>query len=355
MFAFHELSFKTDKKYMNIIFFFLVLSFTLILNYIFNKKKIFLNSTGNIHQKFVSSEDVPLSGGIILAVSAFYYLNFSNNLIFIFLIFSIFFLGFLSDINKINSPRLRLILQILIIFGIVYFSSIVIVSTKIIPLDFLLQNNIFQLFFTVFSILIIINGCNFIDGVNTSLIGYCIIISLALCYLDSVGVEISYFIDFYNLIPILFALFILNFFNKLYLGDSGSYLLGLLFSLYLIDTYQINSEISPFFIICLLWYPAFENLFSIFRKMQISRSPVKPDTNHLHQLIFFHLKSIFKGNSFYLNTFTGILINTYNLLSILFATQFYNNTQVQVLIIIFNVTLYIFIYTKLFLRKIKKF
>ena len=339
---------------MNIIFFFLILIFSLTLNYIFNKKKLFMNSTGDIHQKFASSKNVPLSGGVILILSSFYYLN-SFNFIFVFFAFSIFFIGFLSDINKINSPRLRLILQILIIFGIVYFSSIMVFSTKIFLLDFLLENNIFQIIFTIFCILIIINGCNFVDGMNTSLLGYCIIISLALCYLDLKDVEISQLINFYNLITVLLALFILNFFNKLYLGDSGSYLLGLLLSLSLIDTHQINNDMSPFFIICLLWYPAFENLFSILRKVQFSRSPVKPDTNHLHQLIFYYLKLFFKSNDFYLNTFTGVLINAYNLLSILFATQFYNNTQAQILIIFFNITVYVFIYTKLLVKKIKRF
>ena len=339
---------------MNIIFFFLILIFSLTLNYIFNKKKLFMNSTGDIHQKFASSTNVPLSGGVILILSSFYYLN-SFNFIFVFFAFSIFFIGFLSDIKKINSPRLRLILQILIIFGIVYFSSIMVFSTKIFLLDFLLENNIFQIIFTIFCILIIINGCNFVDGMNTSLLGYCIIISLALCYLDLKDVQISQLINFYNLITVLLALFILNFFNKLYLGDSGSYLLGLLLSLGLIDTHQINNDISPFFIICLLWYPAFENLFSILRKVQFSRSPVKPDTNHLHQLIFYYLKLFFKSNNFYLNTFTGVLINAYNLLSILFATQFYNNTQAQILIIFFNITVYVFIYTKLRVKKIKGF
>ena len=339
---------------MNIIFFFLILIFSLTLNYIFNKKKLFMNSTGDIHQKFASSTNVPLSGGVILILSSFYYLN-SFNFIFVFFAFSIFFIDFLSDIKKINSPRLRLILQILIIFGIVYFSSIMVFSTKIFLLDFLLENNIFQIIFTIFCILIIINGCNFVDGMNTSLLGYCIIISLALCYLDLKDVQISQLINFYNLITVLLALFILNFFNKLYLGDSGSYLLGLLLSLGLIDTHQINNDISPFFIICLLWYPAFENLFSILRKVQFSRSPVKPDTNHLHQLIFYYLKLFFKSNNFYLNTFTGVLINAYNLLSILFATQFYNNTQAQILIIFFNITVYVFIYTKLRVKKIKRF
>ena len=99
---------------MNIILFFIVLIFGLILNFILKKKNLYLSLTGDIHQKFASSSNVPLSGGIILILSSFYYLNLFNNFLFVLLIFSIFFLGFLSDINKINSAKLRLIIQILI-------------------------------------------------------------------------------------------------------------------------------------------------------------------------------------------------------------------------------------------------
>ena len=149
----------------------------------------------------------------------------------------------------------------------------------------------------MFCILVVINGYNFIDGVNTSLIGYCLIISSSLYYLELNGIQVSQILDLHSLISVLVAIFILNFFNKLYLGDSGSYLLGLLFAICLIDTYQINDSMSSLFIISLLWYPAFENLFSILRKVKFSISPINPDTNHLHQLLF-SFKTNFSSNSF---------------------------------------------------------
>ena len=335
---------------MNVILFISTILLTLILNYIFVNKKLLLNFKGDKHQKFISSRRIPLSGGLILILTSYCYLN----LFYLTCFFFIFCVGFLSDTKKINSPKLRFIIQSLIVLGVVYFSSIAVPQTKIIFLDQLLANNTFRIFFSIFCILIVINGCNFIDGVNTSLIGYCLIISLSLYYLDLNGVEISKIVDFYNLIPILLAIFILNFFNKLYLGDGGSYLLGLLFSLCLINTHQINNSISPFFIACLLWYPAYENLFSILRKVKFSRSPINPDTNHLHQLIFFHLKKIFNVHNIYLNTFSGIIVNFYNLMSILIAVQFYNNTKVQVFVIMFNVSFYTLVYNKLLQKKIKK-
>ena len=334
---------------MNIILFISVIFLSLILNRILFKKSLFLNFKGDNHQKFISSKNIPLSGGLILIFTSYYYLNLLN-FIYVFLIFCI---GFLSDIKKISSPKLRFIIQTLIVLGVVYFSSITVPETKIIFLDQLLTNNTFRIFFSIFCILIVINGFNFIDGVNTSLIGYCLIVSLSLYYLDLNGVEISKVIDFYNLIPVLVALFILNFFNKLYLGDGGSYFLGLLFALCLINTYQINNSISPYFIVCLLWYPAFENLFSILRKKNLSRSPLDPDTNHLHQIIFLYLKKNFNIKSIYLNTATGMIINFYNFVFISIATQFYNHTQMQVLIITFNTIVYLLLYRKLLHKKLK--
>ena len=336
---------------MNIVLFFSILILILILNYLLIKKKLFLNFRGDKHQKFTSSGNIPLSGGLILIFTSYYYLDILN---FIFVIL-IFFLGFLADIKKFNSPKLRFIVQILIILIVVYFSSITVPETKIIFLDQLLEYNIFRIIFSIFCILIVINGCNFIDGVNTSLIGYCLIVSLSLYYLDLNGIEISKIVDFYNLIPVLLSIFILNFFNKLYLGDGGSYFLGLLLALCLINTYQINNNISPYFIVCLLWYPAFENLFSILRKKNLSRSPLDPDTNHLHQIIFLYLKKNFNIKSIYLNTATGMIINIYNLICIAIATQFYNHTKTQILIITVNIIVYIFLYRKLLQKKIKNF
>jgi len=336
---------------MNILLFISVIFLSLIFNRTLVTKKLLLNYKGDNHQKFISSKNIPLSGGLILIFTSYYYLNLLN-FTYVFLIFCV---GFLSDIKKINSPKLRFIIQTLIVLSVVYFSSITVLETRIIFLDQLLANNIFRIFFSIFCILIIINGCNFIDGVNTSLIGYCLIVSLSLYHLDLNGVEISKIVDFYNLIPILLVIFILNFFNKLYLGDGGSYFLGLLFALCLINTYQVNSNISPYFVVCLLWYPAFENLFSILRKKNLTRSPLDPDTNHLHQIIFLYLKKNFNIKSIYLNTATGTIINIYNLICIAIATQFYSHTKTQILIVTFNIIVYIYLYRKLLNKKLKNF
>jgi hypothetical protein len=63
---------------MNIVLFFLILSLGLILSHVSIKKKLFLNLRGDVHQKFVSSESVPLLGGIILILTSFFYIDLSN-------------------------------------------------------------------------------------------------------------------------------------------------------------------------------------------------------------------------------------------------------------------------------------
>ena len=62
-----------------------------------------------------------------------------------------------------------------------------------------------------------------------------------------------------------------NFFQKIYLGDSGSYIVALVTSFFTLEFVNANDMISPYFICLLLWYPAFENLFTIVRRLFFKR------------------------------------------------------------------------------------
>jgi UDP-N-acetylmuramyl pentapeptide phosphotransferase/UDP-N-acetylglucosamine-1-phosphate transferase len=328
------------------IFFTIVLSFSLI--FICNKKNFLLHKSGDNHQEFASHSNTPLIGGISIFCSIIFSNFYNLNLFFVF-ISSIFIIGLLSDLKKINSPILRLTLQLFTIALGVYSSNIILTGTRLILLDYLLNNYYFAILFTSFCILIIVNGTNFIDGINSLVIGYYIIISSALLFLQYKGFFLSFNFSLNLLLMCLIILYYLNLFNKLYLGDSGSYLLGFIFSIELINFY-LQNVISPFFIILLLWYPAFENLFSILRKSNFKKSPIDPDTNHLHQLIFsyFIVKNltIFKANNI-----TGILINIYNSIIVMISLIDPLNTELQIILIIINLFVYTFLYMKLFKYK----
>jgi len=222
-------------------------------------------------------------------------------------------------------------------------------------LDTLLNNYFFNIFFVSFCILIVINGTNFIDGLNGLVLLYFSSILLILIISD---LNIYFFNNEFFLIQlviIFFFILILNLLNKVYLGDSGSYLIGFVFGFQLIQIYLNNQYISPFFIVLLLWYPCFENLFSILRKNRFKKSPINPDTKHLHQLLFYFLNKKFNFKKKLIsNGLTSIVINIYNFLIFLIGLNFISKTNVQVILILVNLIMYLILYYQLFKFRFKR-
>ena len=198
-----------------------------------------------------------------------------------------------------------------------------------------------------------INGTNFIDGLNGLVIGYYLIVLITLLRLD---LHIDYYFQsnlLINFSIILILLLFVNFLNKVFLGDNGSYLLGFIFSIFLIRVHQINSDVSPYFIILLLWYPCFENLFSIIRKRMSKVLATNPDNNHLHQLLFFLFLKKFKiKKKLIANNLTSVFINIYNLCIFFISLEKYDKSSTQLLLILINIIIYISAY--IYLYKYKK-
>lgn len=339
------------SAYLTYLFF---LTFCLIF---FNKyltyKKFLISETGDEHQKFASKINTPLTGGILIFMSLIYLLD-KLEIFFLLFSFMIFVLGILSDMKFFRSAKLKLFLQILIIIFFVILSETQIIDTRVYLLDKLLTNTYFNYVFVIFCILIVVNGSNFFDGLNTLSIGYYLLIS-ALLFNLNFNQEI--YIDNFLLINLIFVLtitFILNLLNKVFLGDSGSYLLGFIFAIFLINIYKQNTHISPFFIILLLWYPSFELLFSIIRKGTLRRSALEPDSNHLHQLFYYYLKKKNSLKIFPANLISANLINAYNLIIFLISLNNITNTQIQLILILLNLMTYTVIYLRLFIYRYKR-
>ena len=309
--------------------------------------------SGEKHQLFVEQKNIPLSGGAIIIIT-FLFIERFNVDFFYFFYFFLFLIGFFSDLKIIKSPRNRFVLQVLFIFLFVIFNDLHISNVRIFFIDFLLNYKVFSYFFVIFCLLIIINGTNFIDGLNGLVLGYfmsLLIIIYNLQLFESLNitqVEILYFTE------VLFCLLLFNFFNKLYIGDGGSYLLGFGFGVLLISIYESNPNLSPFFIVLLLWYPCFENLFSIIRKYRFSTSPLNSDNKHFHQLLFYFIKKKFNLSALSANNLSSILINIFNITTFSIGATNIFNTQLQILIIFFNVIFYIITYLMLFDYRFKK-
>ncbi len=324
----------------------------IFLNFFLIKQNLLIDKIGIYkHKSFVNKKKIPISGGLFLTICILLFCK-DYNLINKFLFFSMFVLGLLSDTDKLKSPMFRMLFQVIIIFFLIIYNSSFVQSTRTFALDYLIQNIFFfKIFFTAFCLLILINGTNFMDGVNCLASGYYICIISNLIFLEHfLG------IDYLNssIIIIYIALlifFVFNFFSKTLLGDSGCYLIASILGLFLIDfinSYQ--NYISPYYIILVLWYPAFENLFSICRRIFIEKNKKldNPDNLHLHQLLFLSYNKSSKLKKFS-NSLSGITIIAFNFFIMFIGAQFINETMKLVYIVLFSVLFYILTYV--FLKK----
>ena len=329
-----------------IITFFILITILAIINVCLKKIKILVHSNLNDTHKKFGSNQVPLSGGLFF-FGILYFLYHDQNIVDNFLlivVISFLILGLIVDFNIDINPKLRFFFQILITITLVIAGNIFIDKTNLPFLDFFLNFEIFNIFFSCFCILVLLNGLNFIDGVNNNVIGFLLLIISSIIIIETKNNSFED-LEIYNFFFIsLVVFYIFNSFNKSYLGDSGIYILSIYFSV-LIIYYVNNSEyVSPILAVNLLWYPALETLFSIIRKLIYKKNPFKPDTFHLHTLI---LKSFIFYKLKHANTLTGITINIILIPNFFVAINYYSHTIIMVSTSIIYVLLYLLLYYKL--------
>ena len=286
-----------------------VVLITLILNFILKRFNILIDQINiSNHKSFINGDKItPLSGGIVFFLTLIFFLPENYKYLNI-LIFFIFLIGLLSDLNILHSPTFRIIFQITVIILYLSLFDNFVTSIRIDFFNDLLNIFLIKLFFTLFCILVLINGTNFIDGVNTLVIGYFILVFSNILYLSNLN---NFDLDILLVSTCLISLsviYIFNFFGKMFLGDGGSYLISFVAGVILIKFSNDNYLVSPYYIMALLWYPAYENLFSIIRKKILKKSPSTPDNEHLHQLIFLYLNKSFNIDKNLSNLLSGILI-----------------------------------------------
>ena len=314
----------------------------------FKKFKILCeDNTTSIHKKFIKNDKSPiLIGGIFLVSVIIFFSEFNFYFVKLPLIL-IFILGLFSDKHILSNPKLRLFLQLLILLYVVVINDLKIFDLRNNIANIILSYSFLNILFTIFCLAILINGSNFIDGLNGLFIGYSILVLSSLLFIEFNFKKFE--IIEYNLIKLLiFSLLILLFFNLfgiIYLGDNGSYLLSFFIGIYLISFFINNPNISPYYIASLLWYPSFENFFSLLRRLILKKNVSKADNSHLHQLFYLYFSKLkIMKKSISLNSFTAMIILTLNIPGFIIANTNPFSTKVQVLVIITNIITYILFY-----------
>lgn len=335
--------------------------FTLIIFFIFlitSKFSFKIKNASLLDQDFLKPQAfhkfaTSRAGGLasIISLNIFfiiYFLIYSKILYeYIFICNLMFFIGFLDDLKiKISAFR-RLLIMNIFLFLSIYFIPINIIYIDVPFLSIFLQNDIFSSFFILLCFLFVINGANLIDGFNGLLSINLIIINSILVYinLNNGNIEFSVFIIGHIIILLSFLLF--NFPSaKLFLGDSGSYLMGALVAQNIITTNNLNPNYSSFFFCILIFYLFFEVFFSFFRKIIQNKSPIYPDSKHLHMLVFKKISLIFgKEKSNYINS---IIINLVYFTFVLPALFFAKDPIISRYWFFSLIFIYLLVYSRLY-------
>ena len=321
-----------------------------IINFFFKKFSIGLDIETNEekHKSLLrSNSSTPLSGTlyflpviIILFYNTDYLLTICCSLLFV--------LGFCADLKIITSYKKRLIIQFILISILFLLNKDIFIHTRLEFIDNLMHYDLLRVLLCTFFFMVLINGYNLIDGTNCLSSLNFLIITLFM-FLVTYNLNIDYANKELIILAITLLIFLIfNFFGKNFLGDGAVYGLSFLLGYILLEISLLNNSISPYFVANLLWYPAFENLFSILRRNLTKKNNYLPDNDHLHHLIFkFYKKKGTIKKDILISSLVGIFINFILLINYLVGYKYYNHSWIQIILILTGIILYLSSYYSL--------
>jgi UDP-GlcNAc:undecaprenyl-phosphate/decaprenyl-phosphate GlcNAc-1-phosphate transferase len=245
----------------------------------------------SIHQGII-----PRLGGISiyfgLVISIFIGLSITQNFIvkISLALLPLFLVSLREDLKHDVRPVYRLLVAILSALIMVYFFG----ALKNIDLPFLptiVNSSIFLILLTLLAFTAITHAFNMIDGLNgLAIFVYWSILGCLYFMSHNLSDQLFKELTFLGLfIPLGF--FIFNYpFGKIFLGDTGAYILGFICAAMTIYFFNQNPQLMSWQAILILIYPITEVIYSFVRRLAKGISPLHPDDQHLHTFMYRHLK-----------------------------------------------------------------
>ncbi|MDC3297676.1 undecaprenyl/decaprenyl-phosphate alpha-N-acetylglucosaminyl 1-phosphate transferase [Flavobacteriaceae bacterium] len=281
----------------------LILSLTSLVLYqkIFIKNKIFdIISSRSSHKVNATRSGGSSLFTALFILSIFFYSR--SNEIYDFSLFIplsiVVFVGLYDDIYRLDF-KLKFIFQI-IVAKIIIDNGLIIDNLHGIFGIFELGRIAGQIL-TIIIVVAIINSINFIDGIDGLAISVLTVFLLSFEFFSSSSSGL------FNLTLIILGsvapLYFFNFRNKnkIFLGDSGSLLLGTIVSIYILNIlsqgYTIKTEYDinkVIYVISILPYPIIDIIRIFFLRLSKNKSPFIADKNHIHHLILNNTNSHLK-------------------------------------------------------------
>ena len=246
------------------------------------------------------ASSIPTLGGLaIFAGVVFSYtfwsagLDYTGTQYIIAAIIVMFFIGIKDDIVHLTAHK-KLYGQILAAIIITFFANIRITSMYGI-LGITQIPYWFSVTLTVFTILVIINAYNLIDGIDGLAGGIGAIASFTFGLWFYNYNQLSLCILSFTLFSALLAFLVYNFSPaNIFMGDTGSLVVGLILSILTINFIELSYEAMPYafpyrsspaMAIAILIYPLTDTLRVFIIRLMKKRSPFSADRNHLHHFL----------------------------------------------------------------------
>ena len=246
--------------------------------------------------------EVPNIGGlniyfsVMLSYLLFDYSQLTNNQFFLIGVAMIMAIGFVDDV-LVLTPLAKLLGETLAGITLIGFGNLRL--THLHGLFGIEEIGVVPSYLiSLFVLVAIINAINLIDGIDGLASGlgilYCLFFAI---YFGLVG-STSWSILAICMIGSLAVFFIYNVFGhrgKIFMGDSGSLLLGYLLTAFVFrfceqnayhlvpEMYQMSA--APVVAICVMTIPIFDTIRVSITRIKKHRSPFQPDKNHIHHLL----------------------------------------------------------------------
>jgi UDP-GlcNAc:undecaprenyl-phosphate GlcNAc-1-phosphate transferase len=340
-------------------FFFSMVSAALIVRF----QNQLLKFTGDINQdtpqKFHTHSvtrvgGVPVFVGLVAAWIGLLITTSAYAATFGYLILSVlpaFFFGLREDLTKRGSVLERLIAT-MVCGAMGYWLLDATLTRLAIPVvDNWLQFGVVSFLLTIIAVGGVGHALNIIDGFNGLAGMFSVLVFGAL---SIVAFEVGDGFIFTTCITMAAASLGFLFWNyphgRIFLGDGGAYLLGVMIALLSVLLVARNPSVSPWFPLLLVIYPVWETLFSIYRKKHLrGMSPGSPDGLHLHMIIYKRLVRWAPGagnpaSMLRRNSMTSPYLWILSLFSIVPALLFWKSTTTLQIFAGLFVLLYLYLY-----------
>lgn len=204
----------------------------------------------------------------------------------------IFFLGLKDDILILSASK-KFIGQLVAAGIIIKFGSIQITNMHGF-LGIYEIPHIASIIFTIFTIIVITNSFNLIDGVDGLAGSLGVLTTLVFGTYFYFAGQLTYSVMAFALSGSIIAFLIYNYSPaKIFMGDTGSLLLGLINSILVIKFINVAGnpavkfpiEASPAIGVAILMIPLFDTLRVFTLRILDRRSPFSPDRTHVHHFL----------------------------------------------------------------------